>query len=154
MNRSLLTALSAAAAIVSLAACNSSSTPSPGPTPGPTCTLPPGVATVMVYPAPSATAVNNTSGTVVIGSTTALDPAAWQLVITDAVWPGGLASGTLTTVSPPFPTPNATPSFPNPQYQQGAFGAPFAANQVVTVYVNNFKAANNCTPLKIGTFGT
>lgn len=152
MNRIVIFALFASA--MALAACGGGNSSTPSPTPGPTCTLAPGVQSVLVYPAPSATGVNNSSGNIVIGSTTALDPSQWQIVITDAVFPGGVGSGTLTNVSPPFPTPNATPSFASPQYQQGGFGAPFATNQVVKVYLNDFKASNNCTPIQIGQFST
>lgn len=154
MNSRVIVFLAAAGAALALAACNSGSTPSMPATPGPTCTLPPGVQSALVYPAPSATAVNNSSGTIVIGSTTALDPSQWQVVIVDAVWPQGIAGGALTAASPPFPTPSATPPFANPQYQQSNFGAPFAANQVVSVFLNDYNASNNCTPLQIGSFST
>jgi hypothetical protein len=153
MNRLVFPALTFAAVLVSFAACNSNNNPPVGPTPGPTCTLPPGVQSVLVYPAPSATAVVDNTGTLVIGSTTALDSTQWQLVFADAVFPRGVALP-LSSATPPFPAPTASPSFANPQYQQGSTGVPFQTNQIVTVFLNNRKASNNCTPLQIGQFST
>lgn len=107
---------------------------------------------MLVYPAPAATGVVDSNGEVVIGSTTAL-PSSWGIVITDAVFPNGvLIPGGLQTATPPFPSPSQTPSFPNPQYQESAFGSPFASNQVVTVFVND--SSSNCTPLQLGSFST
>lgn len=150
MTRSI-SVLAAVAAAAALAACNSSSNPNPNPTLGPTCVLPSGTQTALVYPAPGSTLVNDSNGQIVIGSTTAL-PSNWQIVITDAVFPNGLALSPLQSASPPFPNPNQTPSFANPQYQTASTGAPFASSQVVTVYVNN--TSSNCSPLQIGTFST
>lgn len=159
MNRSIaFSLLAAAAAAISLSACNGGgTTPAPAPTLGPTCALPAGTQTVLVYPAPGSTGVNDTNGQIVIGSTTALPVGQtgenWSIAIVDAVYPNGtVIPGTLQAATPPFPTPSATPSFPNPQYQTQAFGTAFAANQVVTVYVNN--RASNCAPLQIGQFST
>jgi hypothetical protein len=144
-------------AAVAVAACNSNNNPAPIPTPGPTCQPPNGTQTALVYPAPGATGVVDANGQVVIGSTAALPTNQsgqnWQIVIADAVFPAGIAMpGTLQPTSPPFPTPNATPSFANPQYQTQAFGSPFAAGQTVNVYVNN--SASNCSPLSLGSFST
>jgi hypothetical protein len=96
--------------------------------------------------------VADSNGQVVIGSTVAL-PGSWGIIITDAVFPNGvLIPGGLQTVTPPFPTPSATPPFANPQYQASAFGAPFASNQLVTVFVND--SSSNCSPLQLGSFST
>lgn len=143
---------------VTLAACGGGSTnPTPTPTLGPTCQLPAGTQTALVYPAPSATGVVDNNGQIVVGSNPALPVGQtgqnWGIVIADSVYPGGIAMpGTLANTTPPFPTPNATPSFANPTYQTQAFGAGFAANQIVQVYLNN--SASNCTPLLLGQFST
>jgi hypothetical protein len=147
--------------VVSLAACNNNN-PAPLPTLGPTCTLPSGTQTVLVYPAPAATGVSDPNGQIVIGSTTALPVGQsgqnWEIAYSDAVTQSQgiafahLSATPLAATSPPFPNPNATPSFPNPQYQQQTGGIAFASGQTVTVYVNNL--ASNCAPLKIGQFST
>jgi hypothetical protein len=108
---------------------------------------------VLVYPAPGATAVPGTFGQVIVASTTAL-PSKYDVLVTDAVSPGGVLGGSFTTASPPFPSPNATPSFANPQYQSSSFaGLTFAAGQGVTVYLND--PNSGCAPIgPIGTFST
>jgi hypothetical protein len=154
--------LAIAAVAVSLAACNNGSSPSPTPTLGPTCAPPAGTQVALVYPAPNSTGVVNSNGEIVIGSTIALpvnQPGEnWDIWYSDAVTGGLLAplnqGTTLAAASPPFPTPNATPSFPNPQYQQQSSGVQFASGQTVNVYVNNLSSTNNCTPLLIGAFST
>jgi hypothetical protein len=152
--------LAIAGAAMSLAGCNNGSSPSVTPTLGPTCTLPAGTQVALVYPAPGSTGVVDGNGEIVIGASPALpvnqSGENWDIWYSDAVTGGAFASlnpGTsLTTVAPPFPTPNQTPSFANPVYQEQSSGVQFAASQVVTVYVNN--TASNCTPLQIGTFST
>lgn len=156
MHRRLLP-LVAAAAIASLAACNSNNNPGPVPTLGPTCQLPSGVQTALVYPAPNSTVSASSITQLIIGSTAALDPNRFQIVITDAVFPfpNFVKPGSnLATVSPPFPSPNTTPTFANPQYQSSTLNAQFATSQVVTVYVNDSKSGDNCTPLSLGQFTT
>lgn len=162
MSRLLFGSVIALAAAVSLAACNSNNNPAPLPTLGPTCTLPAGTQTVLVYPAPGATGVSDTTGEIVIGSTAALPVGQsgndWDIWFSDAVTNGALAplsrNTGLAATLPPFPAPNATPSFANPQYQQQTSGVPFASNQTVTVYVNNKASGDNCAPLQIGQFST
>jgi hypothetical protein len=152
MKRLLFTFTALVAAVVCLAACNTGS-PSAVPTVGPTCQPPSGTQTVLVYPAPGATGVVDSNGEIVIGSTAALDPTTWNIVILDANNPNGVQlPGTLAATSPPFPTPNATPPFANPQYQEQTAGVPIGANQVVTVYINNYKSS--CAPIQIGQFST
>lgn len=153
---SVLLALSAAAAV--LTGCNSSSTPSPAPTLGPACTLPAGVQTALVYPAPGSTVSASSVSRIIIGSTTALDSSRYQIAITDALFPPPnylIPGQTLQTATPPFPSPNQTPSFANPQYQSSTLNQPFAASQVVSVYINDSKSGDNCTPYgPIGSFTT
>lgn len=155
--------LAIAAVAVSLAACNNGiSTPSAGPTLGPTCAPPAGTQTVLVYPAPNSNGVVDSNGLIVIGSTTALPVSQpgenWDIWYSDAVTGGGLAALNSNTspaaASPPFPTPNATPSFANPQYQQQSSGVAFASGQTVNIYINNLSSSDNCTPLLIGSFST
>ena len=157
MIRFAFSTLIAVAAAAALAACNSGGTVNPTPTVGPTCGPPSGIQSVLVYPAPSATGVNDANGQIVIGSTAALPTNTstdnWDIAIVDNVFPNGTTMpGALTTTTPPFPTPNATPSFANPVYQTQAFGSPFAAGQTVKVYINNL--ATNCAPLLLGQFST
>jgi hypothetical protein len=136
------------------------SAPTPAPTLGPACVLPSGTQAALVYPAPGSTGVNDANGEVVIGSTTALPVGQsgenWEIVFSDAVYPNGaeLSSTPLAATTPPFPSPSQTPSFANPQYQQQTSGVPFAANQVVTIYLNNLASSDNCAPLQIGQFST
>jgi hypothetical protein len=151
MSYRLLSCLAVAAAALALTACNGNSTPSapPGPCPTPTADT-----TVLVYPAPGATGVPGTFGQVIVASTTAL-PSKYGVLVTDAVnpAPGGVLGASFTAVSPPFPTPNATPSFGSPQYQSSAFNGVFASGQGVTVYIND--PSSNCSPVgPIGTFST
>lgn len=157
MNRPFVLALFALG--VTLAACGGGSTnPTPPPTPGPACQLPSGTQSALVYPAPSATGVVDNNGQIVIGSNPALPVGQtgqnWGIVIADAVYPGGavLSNTALANTTPPFPSPNATPSFASPTYQTQAAGVPFAANQIVQVYLNN--SASNCTPRLLGQFST
>ena len=151
MTRLLFPSLAALAAVVSLAACNSNNnTP---PMPGPTCSPPPGVHSALVYPAPGATAVPDAFGQVIIGSTAAL-PSSWDVAVVTARSPNGLLGGTFQPASPPFPTPNATPSFANPVYQSSSFSGATFPGEVVQVYLNN-TASQNCTPVgPIGSFTT
>ena len=146
------------AAAGALGGCNNSTSPSPAPTLGPECVLPSGVQTALVYPAPGSTVASSGLTKIVIGSTTALDPSRYQVAITDALFPPPnyvIPGQTLQTATPPFPSPNQTPSFSNPQYQSTTLNQPFAVNQVVSVYINDSKSGNNCTPYgPIGSFTT
>jgi hypothetical protein len=150
MTRLLFAALIALAATGSFAACNSNNNPTP-PAPGPTCSPPAGTQVALVYPAPGSTAIPDNLGQIIIGSTAAL-PSSWNAV---TVSPNATVGwGTFTSVSPPFPTPNATPSFANPVYQSSAINGTFASNETVSVYINDTASAN-CTPFgPLGSFTT
>jgi hypothetical protein len=149
----VISRLSVVALACVLAACNNSNN-SPFVTPTP-CPTPSGDTTVLVYPAPGATNVSGTFGQVIIASTTAL-PSNYDVIVTDALnpAPGGVLGGDFTAASPPFPSPNTTPSFGNPQYQSSSFsGITFASGQVVTVFINDQHAS--CTPVgPVGSFST
>lgn len=154
MTRFAFTFLTAAAALISLAACNINSNPAP-PAPGPTCSPPAGVQSALVYPAPGATAIPDAFGQVIIGSTAAL-PSSWDVVLTTARSPaslGGVHGGTFQSATPPFPTPNATPSFSNPVYQSSSFSGGNFPGEVVQVFLND--TSSNCTPAgPLGSFTT
>jgi len=165
MKRNTTLLISAVASALILSACNNSTTPSTLPTLGPTCTLPAGTQVALVYPAPNASGVVNSNGEIVIGSTTALpvnqSGQNWSIWYSDAVLNSqGIqfapinSNTSLASTSPPFPNPNTTPTFANPQYQQQTSGVQFAAGQTVTIYVNNSASGDNCTPLQIGSFST
>lgn len=138
--------------IAALAACNSNSNPNPNPSLGPTCNTQ-GVTTQLVYPAPGSTGVLDSFGQVIVGSSPAPLPSSWDVVLVTAISPNGIAGGTFTTATPPFPTPNATPTVSNPQYQTSSFSGATFPGEVVNVYLNN--TATNCTPAgPIGSFTT
>ena len=151
--RKILPWIALAGAAAALGACNSGS--SNPPTPSGPCTLPSGTQVALVYPASGSTGITGTFGQVVIASTQSLG-SNWNVVLTDAINPGGVPGGNFTTVTPPFPSPNATPSFANPVYESSSFsGLTFAASQVISVYLNN--TSTNCNPLStpaIGSFST
>lgn len=146
----------AALAAVALAACNNGySTPFAGPTPGPTCAPPAGMQYALVYPAPSSTAIPDNISQVIVGSSAAF-PSTWDVTVVtvNTAYPGGLG-GAFQPASPPFPTPNATPSFSNPVYQSSSLSGlgVFGSQEVVNVYLNDLGA--NCSPLgPIGSFTT
>ncbi len=154
--RVCVSSLIAVAAALALGACGGKGT-NATPAVGPTCAPPSGITSVLVYPAPGSSGVNDGNGQIVIGSTAALPTGTstdnWNIVVIDSVYPGGTGlPGGLVTTAPPFPSPNATPPFANPVYQTQAFGAPFQAGQTVNVSVNN--QATNCAPLLLGQFST
>jgi hypothetical protein len=149
--RYALTGLAFAAAAAALAACNNGGGTTL-PRPGPTCTPPPGTQSALVYPAPGSTAIPDRFGQVVIGSAPALPPS-WDVVLVTPLSPFGLAGGTFTTATPPFPSPNATPAFANPVYQSSSFAGASFPGEVVRVFLNN--TAAGCTPAgPIGSFTT
>lgn len=150
MIRSLFVVGAAVAALAAFAGCNTKNTNPPAP--GPTCSPPNGTQSALVYPAPGATAIPDQFGQVIIGSTAAL-PSSWNVVLVTAISPNGVSAGKFQSVSPPFPTPNATPSFANPVYQSSSVGSATFPGEVVTVYLND--TATNCTPAgPLGSFTT
>lgn len=139
------------ASALALAACNGAGSTNP-PAPGPTCAPPSGTQYALVYPAPGATAIPDTFGQIIIGANPAL-PSGWNVVVTSARSPNGVAGGAFQAAAQPFPTPNATPSFANPTYQSSSFSGANFPGEVVDVFLNNLKS--NCTPLgPIGSFTT
>ena len=146
----LLPWLTVAVAAFVLAACNSSN-PNVLPTPGPTCS-PGNIQTQLIYPAPGATGIPDAFGQVIVASSPSPLPTSWNVVVVTAISPSGVSGNTFQPATPPFPTPNATPSFSSPQYQSSAFGQNFPG-EVVTVFLNN--TASTCTPVgPLGSFTT
>jgi|SRR5579884_92977 len=133
---------------VALVSCsNSSNNP---PAPGPTCSPPAGTQFALVYPAPNSTAIPDQFGQIIIGASPAL-PSSWDVVTSTAL--ANTPGGTFQNVTPPFPTPNATPSFANPTYQSSSFSGLTFPGEVVSVFLNNLNSG--CTPLgPIGSFTT
>ena len=144
-------ALSVAGVGVALAACSSNNnTPTVNPN------LPCGGVSgpvALVYPAPGSTGIPDNFQGVVFGSQTTLTANYQAFVV-----PAGSSTGTyLNFVAPapnPLPSPNATPSFANPIYQESSSGGLIlpAATQI-GVYLND--ANSNCVPSALlGTFTT
>jgi hypothetical protein len=140
--------LAVAATAAALGACNSNSNTVPG-----SCGSPSSVTqTVLVYPAPGATAVPDAFGQIVVGSTSAL-PTGWGLTVVNVLGQGVNGSA-VQTAPTPLPTPNQTPTFANPVYQTSLMpsGTSFAGSSIA-VFLNNLNS--NCTPsVQIGTFTT
>jgi hypothetical protein len=145
MRRFLFGGIGAAALL--LAACNTGGgITNPGP-----CGPPAGTSTVLVYPAPGATAVPDNFGVIVLGSTTTL-PGSYQAYVVNTTTNNGVLFNTLGTAPNPLPTPNATPSFANPIYQSsGNPGVTFVAGSTINVYLNNTNSS--CNPqTSLGSF--
>lgn len=155
-----------AAAALIVAGCNNNScygcvTISP-------CSVPAGMQYALVYPAPSSTAVSTTLSQVVVATSGTL-PSDWQtgsgwdveLVYTQSsAYPYGAALGQeFVATNPPFPTPNATPSFSSPSYWSSAFSytpsasSPLPPGSVITATLNDLNST--CYPgVTIATFST
>jgi len=136
-------------ALAVFAACNSGSTNN---TPAAPCTIP-AASSAVVYPAPNATGVPDAFQQIIIAVSSPL-PGTWDAVIqypiagvTNTVYGNPVVS-----VSPPFPTPNATPSFANPVYQSSSFPANLVlpSGVQVNVFLNDLN--NGCTPTSVSSF--
>lgn len=145
MHRTILGVLGLAAI---LAACNSGA----GTAPITACGPPANVSTVLVYPAPNATGIPDNFGYVVLGSTAAL-PAYYQAYIVDNTTQLAAYFSPVVTQPGPIPSPNTTPSFANPVYQQsGNTVGTFPAGGSITVYLNNGNNQNCVPSTALGTF--
>ncbi|MEO6913407.1 MAG: hypothetical protein ABI182_05245 [Candidatus Baltobacteraceae bacterium] len=133
---------------LSLAACSGNGNSS---TPQQPCGSPAGTTVVLVYPAPGSTGITTNPGQVVIGST-ALLPQSWNVVL--ASNQPTISGATVVTTNPPFPAPNTTPTFANPQYQSSAIPTgSLQSNVLYTAYIND--TSSNCNPsVSIGQFHT
>lgn len=120
----------------------------------PLCSPPNSGQTVLVYPAPNSTGIPDALPEIIVASTVALTSSFDIDVENDTLqatepnyesvvpWPS----------SSPLPTPNATPSFLNPIYQQSQAqaGETLVAGSQITVFLNN--VASNCNPSPLGSF--
>jgi len=143
-----LFAIVAAAAVLAAGCGGGGSTGSGGPA---SCTLPSGTQTVLVYPAPGATGIPDNVPQVVLGSTTAL-PSGFSAYLVNTTTQIAFAFDNVGTAPVPIPTPNATPSFANPVYQNSAnSGVTFSAGNSISVYVDNVNGG--CViPTSLGSF--
>ena len=88
----------------------------------------------------------------VLGSTAAL-PAYYQAYIVDNTTQLAAYFSPVVTQPGPIPSPNTTPSFANPVYQQsGNTVGTFPAGGSITVYLNNGNNQNCVPSTALGTF--
>jgi hypothetical protein len=135
-------------AIVTLAATACSSNVVTNP---PQCKPPSGVQTVLVYPAPNATAIPDNLPLVVLGSTSAL-PSGYQALIVNISTQNGYYYNPVSIAPSPIPTPYATPAFANPIYQSSVNpGVTWVSGSTIAVYLNN--SNSGCNPsYQLGSF--
>lgn len=140
------------AGIVALAAFAACNTGGSNNTPAAPCTIP-ATSFAVVYPAPNASAVPDAIQQIIVAVNSPL-PASWNAVIQ---YPSGgvvqtAVGAPVATVNPPFPTPNATPSFANPVYQSSSFptNPVVPSGATVTVFLNDL--GSNCTPTSVSTY--
>ena len=142
-------------ACFSLAACASPTANVTNFTP---CTLPASVSAALVYPAPGSHGNTTTPFQVVIAASGSLPSTSYLLLSFPFSSLAGAArfGSQLGSVSPPFPTPNANPSFANPIYYGSDFSySPTALPSGSTITVSLNDTSNACAPgVTIGTFGT
>lgn len=151
--KKIISWLAVAAAAGTITACNGNNT---SPNPG-SCGSPSGVSqTVIVYPAPGATAVPDNFGQIVVGSTSSI-PSGWGVTVVDAF--GNVVNGNAFSTAPsPLPSPNASPTFSNPVYQTSTMQSGYqsvinTAGTTLSVFLNNLNSG--CTPsVSLGTFTT
>jgi hypothetical protein len=141
--RKLSTAVFGLCVSLLISACNTSSSPQP------VCGAPKGTV-VVAYPAPSATAIPDNFIGIVFASTNGLSSSYQAIVV-----PNGSSYGVpllpVAPYTPPLPTPNLTPTFPNPIYQaSGANGYILPAASVINVYLNDLNS--NCAPRYFSSF--
>ena len=134
------------AVAIAFAGCSNNNNNNPGQ-----CSLPSGTQTVLVYPAPGATAIPDNFGLVVLGSTSALPSSYGTYVVNNTTQNAGYFNNVGTPPNP-LPTPNALPTFAAPVYQSsGNPGVSFVAGSSISVYLNN--TSSNCVPtLLLGSF--
>ena len=115
------------------------------------CSPPNGTQTVLVYPAPGATAVPDAFGLVILGSTSPL-PASFDAFVMNNTTGNGVFFNQVTNSPPsPLPTPNAVPPFANPVFKpSGNPGATFVSGSSITVFLNNTNSF--CHPASLGSF--
>jgi len=142
-------------ACFSLAACASPTANVTNFTP---CALPAGVSAALVYPAPGSSGNTTSPAQVVIAANGTL-PATSYLLLSfpfNSITGSARFGSQIGSVSPPFPTPNGTPSFANPTYYGSNFSySPTALPGGSTITVSLNDTATACAPgVTVGTFGT
>jgi hypothetical protein len=130
------------------------------------CSVPAGLKYALVYPAPSSTGVPTNLSQVIVATSGTL-PSDWQtgsgwdvVLLYNAVgsYPGSVAGNIFASVNPPFPTPNATPSFSSPSYFSSSINyttvnTPMPPGMLITAELNDLNST--CYPgVTIGTFST
>lgn len=131
------------------------------------CTVPSGLKYALVYPAPSSTGIP-TNLTQAVVATSGTLPSDWntgsgwdvELIYTPTgAYPGTALGGEFATANPPFPTPNATPSFASPSYWSSTFSyaananTPLPPGTLITATLNDLNST--CFPgVTLGTFST
>lgn len=143
--------LALAAIGTGVAACSSGYNNSTNPPPpSGTCLSIAGITGTLVFPAQNATAVPDTVGQVVIGSTATL-PAGWNVQLFTTFGFLVASGGGVQPAPNPLPTPNTPPTFPNPVFQTSTMPTLPAAT-TLQVGVNNLNSS--CTPTIVGVFTT
>ena len=121
----------------------------------------------LVYPVPGSTGNPTTLSEVVVATSGTL-PAQWQagsgwdveLTYTPSgTYPGAVFGAGFASAAAPFPTPNATPPFANPQYWASTMSyaananTPLPPGVLITATLNNLNSS--CAPgVTFGTFST
>jgi len=115
------------------------------------CTLPTGISAALVYPAPNTTGNNPNVGQVVVATNGTISTS-WNVILIPT-FGAALFGSTIQLTSPPFPTPNQVPSFPNPTYYNSLFSSSLPSGTSVAVQLND--TSSSCSPgVTIGLFGT
>ncbi|MGH7728912.1 MAG: hypothetical protein ACREM2_08985 [Vulcanimicrobiaceae bacterium] len=133
--------------VAALAACGGNSNPNSANLP---CGAPQGQV-VVAYPAPSSTGIPDNFQGVIFASTNGLS-GSYSAALAANGSSQGILLQNVSAVSPPFPTPFASPSFANPVYQESSYfgNSPLSAATTYGVYLNDQNS--NCTPTLLSTF--
>ncbi len=139
--RRFLTSASLVATVLTLAACNSSSSNS-GPV-GP-CTLPSPFQ--VIYPIPSATGVPDHPVQLVFATSTSGSLSGWNAYLNNvnSLNGAGQTIAAAQQITPAqVPAPAATPTFANPQYWSISVASTFASGNTIWVWMNNLNSTCN-----------
>ena len=160
----LVTYVAAAAALAAIfAGCNSGCSNCVTVLP---CGTPAGMAASLIYPAPGSTAIPDNVSQIVLATNSTLPPdwqtgQGWDILLSypySGAYGNGHYANEFVTATPPFPTPNATPSFSGtPQYWSSTMSYVSAPNlppgTLITVEMNDQNSV--CFPgVTIGAFTT
>ena len=140
--RRFLTSASLVATVLTLAACNSSSSNS-GPPVGP-CVLPSPFQ--VIYPIPSATGVPDHPVQLVFATSTSGSLSGWNAYLNNVNSLNGafFTINNAQQITPAqVPSPAATPTFANPQYWSISLGSTFTSGNTIWVWMNNLNSTCN-----------